>query len=97
MSNITWTPTALNDLQRIAEFIREVRPNQEQSIIGLLITKSEQLESFPRSGQDKEVRADGTEIRTLRVGKYHRLKYAVTSAGEISILQVFDLRSDEEQ
>ncbi len=96
MSRITWTPTALNDLQRIAEFIRQVRPAREQAIIGLLITKSEQLEAFPRSGQDKEVHADGTETRTLRVGKYHRLKYAVTLADEVSILQVFDLRSDHE-
>ncbi len=96
MSKLTWTPTALDDLQRIAEFIREVRPHQEQAIIGLLITKSEQLEAFPRSGQDKEVRADGTEIRTLRAGKYHRLRCAVTLANQISILQVFDLRSDHE-
>ena len=96
MSPIIWTPTVLNDLQRIAEFIRQVRPAQEQAIIGALITKSEQLEELPRSGQDKEVQADGTEIRTLRVGKYHRLKYAVTPADEISILQVFDLRSYHE-
>ena len=96
MSQLAWNPTALADIQRIAEFIREHRPGKEQAIIGALIDRARQLETQPRSGQMRTSQPDGTEIRSLLVGKYHRLKYAVAPNDDVTILEVIDLRSDHE-
>ena len=96
MSRLKWTPTAVADLQRIAEFIREHNPAREQRIIALIIDRTGQVEMHPRSDQQREIRDDGTEIRSLLVSKHYRVKYAVAPNNSVNILEVIDLRSDYE-
>ncbi len=95
MSRPKWTSTAADDLQRIAEFIREFRPASEQAIVGSLVEKTNNLLlDHPRIGQQREVKADGTELRSLLVGKHYRIVYEVSLADKVEIMQVLDLRSD---
>lgn len=94
MSSLKWSATASDDLQRIAEYIREYNLAKEQETVGFIIDKTNILLQYPRVGQRREIAANGTELRTLLVSKRYRVLYDVTLADDIEILQVLDLRSD---
>ena len=94
MSSLKWSATASDDLQRIAEYIREYNPAKEQETVGFIIDKTTILFQYPRVGQRREIAVDGTELRTLLVSKLYRVLYDVTLADDVEILQVLDLRSD---
>jgi len=95
MSSLKWSATVSDDLQRIAEYIREYNPAKEQETVGFIIDKTNILLQYPRVGQRRETAANGTELRTLLVSKRYRVLYDVTLADDIEILQVLDLRSDQ--
>lgn len=96
MATVTWNRLALDDLQRIAEYIRETNPLKEQQFLGDIIKKAEQLAQQPRSGQQVANLSTATsEVRTLLVTRSLRLLYQVTPADDVFILQVLDLRSDQ--
>jgi len=96
VNQLKWNATALDDLQRIAEFIREHAFAKEQATISALVERTNQLRSQPRSGQKRETLSNGTEIRSLLIGKHYRLLYAVALSGDVTITQVLDLRSDQD-
>jgi len=95
MGNVIWTPLALDDLQHIAEYLRETNPAKEQQIIGNIVDKADQLENNPYSGQKSSQLSTAQEkLRTLLVDKHLRLVYEVEPNEDVTILQVLDLRSD---
>jgi plasmid stabilization system protein ParE len=96
MSSFKWSATATGDLQRIAEYIRDTYPAQEHRTISTIINKANFLTQHPRLGQRRETDEMGTELRTLLVSKRYRVLYEVTFADDVEILQVIDLRSDQD-
>ena len=96
MGRLIWNPTAIDDLQRVAEYVREHTPLKEQSIIGNIVTRANQLENFPYSGQKSEELSVGREVRTLLVTKHYRILYEMKANDDVTILQILDLRSDQE-
>lgn len=50
MSSFKWAATASDDLQRIAEFIREYNPAQEVETVSNIIEKASILRQSPRIG-----------------------------------------------
>ncbi len=51
MAQIIWTEPALNDLDKIAEYIALDKPNAAKKLVGNVFTKVERLENFPKSGR----------------------------------------------
>ena len=96
MRRLKWNPTALDDLQQIAEYLRTQNPATEQEIMGRLIAKADQLVLMPRSGQRRETDPSGAETRSLLLDKNHRLIYSVAVNDAVTVLQVLDLRSDQD-
>lgn len=97
MGRLIWNPSALEDLQRIAEYTREFTPEKEQQLIGGLVAKADQLRTFPHIGQKQsELSGGAREVRTLLAVKRYRLVYLVAPNDDVTILQVLDLRSDQE-
>lgn len=95
MGSVIWTPLALDDLQHIAEYLRDTNPAKEQGIIGNIVDRADQLENNPYSGQKSSQLSTAQEkLRTLLVGKHLRLVYEVEPNEDVTILQVLDLRSD---
>ncbi len=64
--------------------------------MGILIAKADQLTRMPRSGQRRFTRPNGTEIRSFLLDKHHRLVYSVSVGDIVTVLQVLDLRSDQD-
>lgn len=89
-----WSQTAVDDLQRIAEFIRAFNPALEQKIVTFIIDRATILRQYPRLGQRREIRAAGTELRALLAGKPYRIVYEVQPNDDVEIMQVLDVRSD---
>ena len=96
MSYISWSQRATKDLQKIAEFIRSYSADKEYEVTALLIASADQLRRQPYSGQKRETMLDGSELRSLLVSKKYRLVYKITLADDVEILQVLDLRSEQE-
>lgn len=51
MAQIIWTEPALNDLDKIAEYIALDKPSAAKKLVGNVFTKVERLENFPKSGR----------------------------------------------
>ena len=96
MSKFSWSQRATKDLQRIAEYIRGYNVEKEVEITTMLIVAADQLRAQPHSGQKRETLSDGSMLRSLLVRKKYRLVYRVASSGDVEILQVLDVRSDNE-
>lgn len=87
MGKVTWNPLALDDMQRIGEYVRETTPWKEQQLLGDIVEKTEQLEHQPPSGQ-KISSSDITdeEVRTLLVTKNLRVLYRVMPNDDVFII-----------
>jgi plasmid stabilization system protein ParE len=85
-------------LQNIAEHIRIYQPAKEQRFITEFIDKAEDLlSSFPHMGQLIDTLSSARqEFRTLLLYKHYRLLYEVDTDEDVSILQIIDLRSEQE-
>lgn len=90
---VRWSRVATTNLAEIAEFLRGTNSATEKQTISLLIVKANQLETNPQMGQIwPHAPASPAEIRTLLVGRKHRLVYEVVSPTQVVILQVLDMR-----
>ena len=98
MGNVIWNPTAISKLQDIAEHIRTYKPGKEQEFINGFIDKVESLlSSFPHMGQLIDALSSARqEFRTLLLYKHYRLLYKVHANDDVTILQIIDLRSEQE-
>ncbi|RYE91326.1 MAG: type II toxin-antitoxin system RelE/ParE family toxin [Cytophagaceae bacterium] len=96
MNHISWSRCAMKDLQKIAEFIRLYNVDREYEVTALLIASADQLRRQPHSRQKRETMPDGSELRSPLVSKKYRLVYKVTLADDVGILQVLDLRSNQD-
>lgn len=94
MSSYKWTMGAADDLQRIAEFIREYSPATEQAVIGRIVDRADILQQHPRLGLWRELLEEGTELRSLLATPRYRVIYEVDPDDNVTILQVLDTRSD---
>ena len=50
MAQLTWSPEAVNDLTKIAEFVAQ-NSGDPQYVLGNLLKASERITLFPRSGR----------------------------------------------
>ncbi len=51
MAQIIWTEPALNDLDKIAEYIALDKPSAAKKLVSNVFAKVERLENFPKSGR----------------------------------------------
>ena len=96
MRRFRWSETAADDLQRIAEHIRAYNPGLEHSTIGFIVERADILRQYPRIGRPWETDDAEVELRTIVAGKRYRLIYQVSTQDDVEILQVLDVRSDNQ-
>ena len=61
MRTVRWSETAADDLQRIAEYIRNYDPRMEESTIGFIIDRADILLKYPRIGPLHETNPTNVE------------------------------------
>ena len=66
MAQVIWTEPALDDLDKIAEYIALDKPGAAKKLVRAVFTKVERLEQFPRSGR-KPPELDKTRYREVVV------------------------------
>ena len=77
MGKIIWAPSALKDIDSIAEYIERDSPDQAALFVTRIIEMVDQLEDFPLSGRTiPEINDD--HCREIIYGAY-RLMYRITS------------------
>lgn len=62
--NLRWTPTALRDLEALADYIRQDRPDTAAATVDTVLEAIEQVARHPESG--REGRAAGTREVVVR-------------------------------
>jgi len=77
MSKIIWAPSALKDIDSIAEYIRRDSPDQAALFVTRIIEMVDRLEDFPQSGRIIPEIKDGNR-REIIYGAF-RLMYRITS------------------
>ncbi|KPF88021.1 hypothetical protein IP70_00605 [alpha proteobacterium AAP38] len=83
MTLVTWTETAIDDLQAHAAYIAQFNPYAASRIVRHLFTAGNSLATFPKSGK---ARSDGT--RELAVVHPYILVYDIVE-DEVRILRVW--------
>jgi toxin ParE1/3/4 len=78
MAQVSWSPTALNDLYLIAEYISQDSPSQAALFIVRLKEAVLRLGDFPRSGRHVAGISDAS-LREIVFGDY-RIVYRVTDS-----------------
>ena len=75
--NFHYTPEAVNDLNRLREFISEKTPHAAQRIAGELLEGINKLRVFPKMGIPVSRAPDPSIIRDLFIGSY-TIRYFLT-------------------
>ncbi len=94
---VIWSDEALNDLETIYDFLVEKSQPAAQRIVENILSKSKQLESFPKSGAKQETKAGSKEYRYLVEGNYKVIYSYEQENQAIYIAVVFDTRYDPER
>jgi toxin ParE1/3/4 len=82
---VIWSTQSLNDLDAIYEYIAKDSPIYAQRVIERMISRGEQLVTFPKSGR-KTPEMNRSDIREILEGSY-RIIYHIKK-DEIEILTV---------
>ena len=85
MGKIIWAPSALNDIESIAEYIARDSVDQASLFVSRIIEMTDRLEEFPQSGRVIPEMND-ERCREIIYGAY-RIMYRI-SKGEIWITGV---------
>lgn len=75
--NIQYTPEAVDDLNRLREFISEKNPYTAQRVAGELLEGINKLLTFPKMGIPVTRAPDPSLIRDLFIGSY-TVRYLLT-------------------
>ena len=84
---LVYTDEAIEDLQRLREFISVHNPTAAARIAAELVSKIEMLPDFPGMGAPVEIAPDPDSIRDMVYGKYV-VRYSLHSSA-IIILRVW--------
>ena len=76
MGKIIWAPTALKDIESIAEYIERDSPDQAALFVTRIIEMVDQLENFPLSG--RVIPEINDEHRREIIYGAYRLMYRIT-------------------
>ena len=68
--NISYSPEAVEDLQRLREFIEVKNPQAARKAATSIINGINQLKSFPLIGTEVALAPDPEAIRDIVIGKY---------------------------
>jgi addiction module RelE/StbE family toxin len=86
MVKITWAPSAIKDMNSIAEYIAKDSTSAAKNMVSLFFEKAKILEQHPRYGKSVP-ETKNPLLREILVSRY-RIIYEVCSESEISILTI---------
>lgn len=93
MKKISYTPEALNDLQRVIDFIEQYNPTSAGHIALTIKSGVDKLKHFPMIGLPVQKSQDPEKIRDIYVEQY-TIRYLVTTL-DIIILRVWHNKENE--
>ena len=76
MAKIIWAPSALNDIEKISEYIERDSVDQAALFVTRIIEMTDRLEKFPQSGRII-LEIDNEDCREIIYGSY-RIMYRMT-------------------
>ena len=86
MTDLTWSPESLRDLDSIRSYIAQDSPPYADLVVRRIVASVERLRTFPKSGRIVPER-DAPDIREVIVGPY-RIVYRLRS-DRVEIATVF--------
>jgi len=86
MAEVIWSPTSLDDIEAIAEYISKDSFQAARSQVNLIFEKAELLAEHPMAGKPVPELKDA-QYREVLVSRY-RIIYKIVSDSEVYILTV---------
>ena len=86
MVKITWAPSAIKDINAIAEYIEKDSPSAAKNMVALFFEKAKILEQYPQYGKPV-TETKNSFLREILVSRY-RIIYEVFSGSEVNILTI---------
>jgi toxin ParE1/3/4 len=86
MVKVTWAPSAVADIENIAEYVAKDSLQSANALVELLFEKAAFLEKYPYRGK-KVPELNSEKFREILAGHY-RIIYEIISEQEIGIVSV---------
>ena len=92
MANIVWLPEALDDIERLYDFVAEKSAKAACSVVTCIRAAAQRLGQFPEIGRSMDDNTGRREIfATFGAGAYV-LRYRINSHGEVVVIRVWHSR-----
>jgi len=92
---LEWSPLALHDLERFAEFLHDRHPRLAAVVASEILAKADSLVSHPRLGRPVAGRPEYREIVLRVLGADYVFQYRATPE-RVVILRVFHSRENRD-
>lgn len=90
---VIWSDEALYDLDIVYDFIAKKSSKAAIKIVGQILSRTKQLESFPQSGQQEETLKKATKSYRYLVEGNYKIIYSIDDS-TVYVETVFDARQD---
>jgi plasmid stabilization system protein ParE len=91
--SVEWSGKALDDLERVHDFLFPVAPEAAAKAVQSLLAGPDKLLEYPRIGERLDIYHE-REVRRLIVGSYE-VRYEIT-ADAVIILRIWHCREDRD-
>ena len=97
MPSLTFTPTAINDLERIRDFLKDKNPTAARHALQKLLASLKHLEGNPEMGRQSEDRPDEYRELIIPFGRDGYIAAYRNEGESLLVLGVWHQREDYER
>lgn len=92
MANIVWLPEALDDIERLYDFVAEKNVQAAQGVATCIKAATRQLGQFPELGRSMDDDTGRREIFAAFGAGAYVLRYRINARGEVVVIRVWHSR-----
>jgi plasmid stabilization system protein ParE len=92
VANIVWLPEALDDIERLYDFVAEKNAQAARSVAACIKAVAEQLSQFPEIGRSMGDNTGRREIFAAFGAGAYVLRYRINAHGDVVVIRVWHSR-----
>jgi plasmid stabilization system protein ParE len=92
VAKIVWLPEALDDIERLYDFVAEKNAQAARSVVTCIKAATQQLGQFPEIGRSTDDDTGRREIFAAFGAGAYVLRYRINSHGDVIVIRVWHSR-----
>ena len=92
MAKIIWLPEALDDIERMYDFLVEKNPAAARNAVLCIKAAAHQLRNFPEIGRRMDEDTDRREVFAAFGAGAYVIRYRLSAASEVVVIRVWHSR-----